>query len=236
MDTEHAQEQTVINAVNIKLRQYVSSPCSIPEYIVKLRNYLPNLEEALKAVKGLDHLQSPDGVNLLTQKFNERTLHEWDYFRSKSSGSTYERFTKFLEDRYDASKSSIARTEAAALSSGLDPSKLPPQNVNHTTTKGKDNMLPKSPDSDCKRCRLWTAKDQIYTCPGCGRGTQVGARIHHCLEHCGAYMAMSPNERGSCIEQAKWYPLHLVSSHMLADCNVAQDPNSVCGVNGCAKH
>ena len=235
LDAEYAQEQEVINAVNIELHRLKSIECSIPEYIVKLRNYLPSLEEALKAVNGLDHLQSPDRVNLLTQKFDERTLHEWDYFRSKSSGTTYERFFKFLVDRYDASKSSIARSKAAALSSGSESSKGSSHSIQHTSAKGKDNGS-KTQDNDCKRCRSWTAKDHVYTCPGCGRGTPVGARVHHCLEHCGAYMAMSPNDRGSCVERANWCPFHLVSTHTLSNCNVAQDPTSVCGVDGCTKH
>ena len=67
LDAEYAQEQEVINAVDIELYQLISSECSIPEYIVMLRNHLPTFEEALKAVNGLDHLQSPDRVNLLTQ-------------------------------------------------------------------------------------------------------------------------------------------------------------------------
>jgi hypothetical protein len=59
---------------------------------------LPNLEVAQEAVNGLDHLQSPDRVNLLTSRFDDRTLHDWDYFRSKSTGSTYSRFFNFLVD------------------------------------------------------------------------------------------------------------------------------------------
>ena len=71
LDAEYAQEQEVINAVDIELYQLISSECSTPEYIIiMLRIYPPTLKEALKAVHGLDHLQSPDRVNLLTRKFD----------------------------------------------------------------------------------------------------------------------------------------------------------------------
>ena len=50
--------------------------CSVPKYIVELKNYLPVLEEALKEVHGLDNLCFPDRVNLLRTKFDDRTLHE----------------------------------------------------------------------------------------------------------------------------------------------------------------
>ena len=73
LDAEFAQEQEVINTVDIELYKLISSECSIPEFIVILRNYLPTLEEALKAVNDLDDLQSPYRVNFLTQKFDKRT-------------------------------------------------------------------------------------------------------------------------------------------------------------------
>ena len=76
LDAEYAQEHEVINVVDIELCQLISSKYSIPEYIVMLRNYLHTLEETPKAVNGLDQLQSPDRVNLFTQKFDERSLHE----------------------------------------------------------------------------------------------------------------------------------------------------------------
>ena len=44
----------------------------------QLSNNLPNLEAALQAVYGLDHLQSPDRVNVLISRFDDRTLHDWD--------------------------------------------------------------------------------------------------------------------------------------------------------------
>ena len=60
-----AQEQEVVNAVNKKLNDLQALQCTIEEYIVKLRQYLPNLEDALKEVNGLEHLHSPDWVNLM---------------------------------------------------------------------------------------------------------------------------------------------------------------------------
>ena len=76
----------------------------------------------------------------------------------------------------------------------------------------------------------------MYTCPACGRGTAANENIHHCLEHCGAYMAMSANQRGECLEKAGWCPVHLVGTHKLSDCNMTNDPRYVCGVDGCTKH
>ena len=68
LDKEYAQEEEVIIAVNEELKNLTSSNCTVSEYIVELRNYLPGLEEALKSVNGLDHLCSPDRVNLLLTK------------------------------------------------------------------------------------------------------------------------------------------------------------------------
>ena len=82
----------------------------------------------------------------------------------------------------------------------------------------------------------WTAQDKVYTCPGCGRGTAVNEIIHHCLEHCGAYLTMSPNQRAECLEKSNWCPIHLVGSHKLSDCNMKHDPRYICGVDGCSKH
>ena len=55
LDKEYGQEQEVVNAVNLELKQLRSEACTTPEYIVKLSNYLPRLEEALEAVDGLEH-------------------------------------------------------------------------------------------------------------------------------------------------------------------------------------
>ena len=67
-------------------------------------------------------------------------------------------------------------------------------------------------------------------------GTDVGEKIHHCLEHCGLYMSMSPNERGDCPVKAQWCPIHLVGSHSLAACNMAKDPKHICSIDGCTEH
>ena len=44
LDAEYAQEQEVVNAVNKELNDLRALQCSTEEYIVKLRQYLPNLE------------------------------------------------------------------------------------------------------------------------------------------------------------------------------------------------
>ena len=162
LDSEFAQEQEVINAVDEELNKLLSLNCSVAEYIVKLRNHLPNLEAALDAVNGLDHLQSPDRVNLLISRFDERTLHDWDYFRSKSTGPTYNRFIAFLVDRYDASRSSVARSRSSNLGEQT-------HSVNRINS------------SECRRCLKWSAKDKVYTCPGFGHGTVINENIHLCL-------------------------------------------------------
>ena len=53
------------------------------------------------------------------------------------------------------------------------------------------------------------------TCPACGNTTTQGELLGHCLEHCSKYEAMSANQRSDCIKNAKWYPVHLSSSHDL---------------------
>ena len=78
------------------------------EYIVELRNNLPTLEDALKGVNGLEHLCSPERVHFMVDKFDERTIFDCEYFRSKSTGTTYEKCVAFLLDRYDAARSFIA--------------------------------------------------------------------------------------------------------------------------------
>ena len=220
LDTEFAQEQEVINAVDEGLNKLLSLNCSVPEYIVKLRNHLPNLEAALEAVDGLDHLQSPDRVKILISRFDERTLLDWDYFRSKSSGPTYSRFFKFLVDRYDACRSTVARSKSA----------LPIFGEHSFLTMNQGHS------SDCQRCLKWSARDKVYTCPGCGRGTPVNENIHHCLEHCGVYMSMSVDERAACVKKAAWCPIHLMGTHKFSECNMKVDPRYLCGVDGCTKH
>ena len=225
LDAEFAQEQEVVNAVDFELKNLLLIDCSVPEYIVKLRNYLPNLEEALKAVNGFEHLSSPARVEYLSSKFDEITLKDWDYFKSKNAGSTYERFFAFLKDRYDACRSSIARSKASALTA--TPQSGGTCDVNHTNTSTSD---------ECRRCQKWSARGKAYTCPACGRGTAVNEKIHHCLEHCGVYMSMSVKDRSDCIERANFCPVHMVGSHTYADCNMVNDSNYICGIDGCRKH
>ena len=162
LDKEYAQEEEVIIAVNEELKNLTSSTYTVSEYIVELRSYLPVLEEALESVSGLDHLCSPDRVNLLLTKFDERTLHEWDYFRTKNTGTTYEKCFIFLLDKYNAAKSSIARAKSTIV-------------VSHPAVLATNVNTNQFPDpTDCKRCKSWTATDDIYTCPGRGRGTAIG--------------------------------------------------------------
>ena len=54
-----------------------------------------------EAVDGLEYLKTPDKVNYLIEKFDDRTLYDWEYFKSKSSGRTYDRFFNFILDCYD---------------------------------------------------------------------------------------------------------------------------------------
>ena len=225
LDTEYAQEQEVINAVDEELKALRSIDCSTAEYIVKLRNHLPNLEDALREVDGLEHLHSPERVNRMVEKFDERTVHEWEYFRSKTTGTTYKRFFDFLLDRYDAARSSIARLKSRSCN--LDMQNCLQQHViNHASTG----------ENECRRCNNWIARDEVYTCPECGRGTLRDHKINHCLEHCGAYMSMSVNERSKCVEKMKWCPIHLLGSHQLNDCSMKNDPRFVCAIEGCLKH
>ena len=50
LDTELAQKQEVMNGVDEELSKLLNLNCTVPEYIVELRNHLPNLEAALQAV------------------------------------------------------------------------------------------------------------------------------------------------------------------------------------------
>ena len=223
LDSEFAQEEEIINCVNSELKALRLMDCSVHEYIVKLRKHLPNLEDALESVEGLDHLQNPDRVNYLTSKFDERTLEQWDYFRSKATGKVYDRFFEFLKDRYEASKSAIARSKSVSLVATIPP---PLQSIHSSSVDS----------TSCRRCRTWVAREQIYECPGCGRGTAVNEKVEHCLEHCAAYMRMSVNERSSCVEAAKWCPIHLINTHELAKCNMTNASSTVCGKDNCTKH
>ena len=64
----------------------------------------------------------------------------------------------------------------------------------------------------------------------------VNENIHDCLEHCGAYMSMSVDERAACVDKAGWCPIHLMGTHKFSECNMKVDPRYLCGVDGCAKH
>ena len=224
LDAEYAQEQEVINAVNKELTLLCSAERSTAEYIVELRNQLPLLEDVLQEVKGLEYLQSPDRVNYMVSKFDERTLHEYEYFWSKHQGTTYERFFDFLKDRYDACGFSIAH------------SKFQPPQVSTNNIILQNIHATNSSTVDCHRCSKWTARDGVHTCPGCGRGTPKDGKIHHCLKHCGAYLSMSANLRSDCVEKANWCPIHLTGGHSLQNCNMKNDARFVCGINNCTKH
>ena len=223
LDDEFAKEEEVVNAVDAKLQSLRIIECTVPEYIVKLRNYLPTLETALKSVNGFEHLSAPTRVEFLVSKFDQITLKDWDYYKAHNTGSTYERFTAFLQDQYDACRSAIARSKVAALT----PIQL--------HQKGSVNLTA-SAANDCRRCLKWISRDSPYTCPACGRGSPANEKIHHCLEHCGVYVSMSVKERSDCVEQAKWCPIHMIGTHTYADCNMKTDSRYICGINGCTKH
>ena len=225
LDAEYAQEQEVINAVNEELIKLCSVKQSTAEYIVELRNQLPNLEDVLKEVDGTEYLQSPDRVNFMVSKFDERTLHEYEYFRCKEKGTTYQRFFNFLLDRYDSSRASIARLKSQPLQFAS----IVPPNVEEIHNSSVSSI-------ECHRCNKWIARDGVHTCPGCGRGTPKDGRIHHCLEHCGAYLLMSPKQRSDCVEKANWCPIHLTGGHQFQDCNMKNDARFLCGINNCSKH
>ena len=237
LDAEYAQEQEVINTVNVELNKLRSMEITTAQYIVELRTQLPILEDVLQEVKGVEHLHSPDRVNFLVEKFDERTLYNWEYFYSKNEGATYKRFFNFLLDRYAASRSSIARHKSKTLK----------VTTNAVSVKCGSCALeshiavncprkPTNTNSECHRCFQWVKQDGVHTCPGCGRDTPQNAKIPHCLEHCGAYLAMSVNERSKCVEKAKWCPIHRTGGHQFQDCNMKSDTKFICGISGCTKH
>ena len=130
--------------------------CTVPEYIVKLRNYLPTLETALKSVNGFEHLSAPTRVEYLASKFDPITLRDWDYFKAHNKDSTtYERFTAFLKDQYDACRSAIARSKATALT---------PHSSGGQCNEGSINFTA-SAANDCRRCQKWISGNKPYTCP-----------------------------------------------------------------------
>ena len=189
LDKEYAQEQDVINAVNEELKTLRLSDCSTEEYIVKLRKHLPNLEDILNEVQGLEFLQNPDRVNYLVDKFDERTLHEWVYFRSKGTGSTYKRFMEFLIDRYDAARSLIQRKKSQDVA-------VAQVHVIKCNTCFQDGhftnncpQIASNSADDCKRCQNWVARDKVHTCPGCGRGTPKDQKLK--FEKCHSLVVQS---------------------------------------------
>ena len=223
LDDEYGQEREVVNAVNHELHRLRSQDCSTPQFIINLRNALPTLEEALTAVDGLEHLKTPDKVDYLVAKFDDLTQREWEYFRSKGSGKTYDRFFDFLLDRYDSCRSTAARmnSNGSSISWPVDGGA-----VNRTVLD----------INNCIRCSSWVAKGGSRTCPACGHAASEGEPIGHCLLHCAKYEAMSADQRSKCVEGAQWCPIHLSSTHNLESCAQKNDNRLVCGINGCTKH
>jgi hypothetical protein len=219
LDEEYGQEREVVNAVNHELHRLRSQECTTPQFIVNLRNALPTLEEALSAVDGLEYLKTPDKVDYLVEKFDERTQHEWEYYRSKGTGKTYDRFFAFLLDRYDSCRSTTARVQASLSSLHVD-------SVNRTAVDV----------NNCVKCSSWTAKGGSRTCPACGHTVAEGQLIGHCLAHCQKYEAMTVDQRSKCVESVQWCPIHLSSTHNLDSCAQKNDSRLICGVNGCSKH
>ena len=173
----------------------------------------------MSAVDGLEHLRTPDKVDFLVEKFDERTQHEWEYYRSKGSGKTYDRFFAFLLDRYDSCRSTTARVQASSSSLHVD-------SVNRMTAD----------INNCVKCSSWTAKGGSHTCPACGHTVAEGQLIGHCLAHCQKYEAMTVDQRSKCVESVQWCPIHLSPTHNLDSCAQKNDSRLICGVNGCTKH
>ena len=228
LDNEYGQEQEVVNAVNAELKLLKSEVCSTPEYIVKLRNHLPSLEEALNSVGGLEHLQTPDKVNLLVENFDERTQYDWEYYKSKASGRTYDRFFNFILDRYDSCRSTIARLKSRDSSHALA--------CNGHASHAMAHINHSSMDISCFKCKKWVTKGGARSCAACGHTISERQPIGHCLEHCTKYKAMTANQRSDCVKNANWCPIHLSSTHNYESCTQRNDARLVCGINGCTKH
>ena len=207
LDLEYAQERDVINSVDAELRSLRSKVCTTPEYIVELHNYLPCLEAVLKTVDGLEHLHSPSRVDFMAEMFDERTMFEWEYFRTKNTGSTYARFFAFLKDRQESSRSIIARLQRVEISEDAGNFAL--------GTSSLSNVIHRTDAQVCRRCDTFSAREGVYTCQACGKGTPKGEKIGHCLEHCGKYLTMSPNDRSACIETASFCPIHMLESPIM---------------------
>ena len=99
LDNDYAQEEKVVNSVSAKLKSICLMECSVPEYKVKLGNYISNLEVALRSVNGFEQFFAPTQVEYLAPKFYPNTLKDWNYLKAHNKGSTtYERFPSFLQD------------------------------------------------------------------------------------------------------------------------------------------
>ena len=72
-DKGYGQEQEVVSTINLEPKQLRSEACTTLEYIEKLRNCLPGLEEVLEVVDRLEHLRTPDKVNYLVKNHDEVT-------------------------------------------------------------------------------------------------------------------------------------------------------------------
>ena len=224
LDNEYAQEEEIVNAVNSQLKQLKSAECSTSEYIVNLRNHIPVLESALETVNGLEHLQTPDKVNFLVGKFDSLMQRDWEYYKRKHSGKTWDRFFAFILDRYDACRSTIARLKSQ--DTGTD----------STSQNDAGSFKSNATSAGCVKCKKWIAKGGAYLCPACGHQVSEGNSIGHCLQHCESYIAMTANQRSDCIENAQFCPLHLSGTHNFENCLHKSDPRNVCGMNGCTKH
>ena len=209
LDAEYAQEEEVVNAVNSQLQKLRLAECTTPEYIVNLRNHLPVLQDALESVNGLEHLQTPDKVNFLVDKFDDLTQREWQYFKCKSTGKTWDRFFSFILDRYDACRSTIARLRSRE--NLMDP---PPNTV---------SVTPNATTASCVKCVKWVAKGGSYSCPACRHEVTEGNPIGHCLEHCQTYVLMTANQCSDYVRDASWCPVHLSSTHNLDACTQKGD-------------
>ena len=154
LDNEYAQEEEIVNAVNAQLKKLKSADCSTSEYIVSLRNHIPVLESALESANGLEHLQTPDKENFLVDKFDSLMQRDWEYYKSKNSGKTWDRFFAFILDRYDACRSTIARLRSQES-----------DNDSSQKDSGLPSLKPNATSASCVKCKKWIAKGGAYLCP-----------------------------------------------------------------------
>ena len=101
------------------------------------------------------------------------------------------------------------------------PPAISPYGASIKHTKTKDT-------TECIRCKSHVARDTVYSCPGCGRGTPIGERILHCLEHCAAYMSMMSTITVYVLKmQTPLSSLHLLHTHSLQECNMKNEARFV---------